>query len=107
VLVNLYEGRRRLEYLRRDPRLSLTILAPEGGTATSRSKAPSYRWSQTRIHEIDRLVRHYTGTPFQSRRSRQGQRMDRGRAIARVGLGSVHGGPLTEAALTDAPLAAP
>ena len=35
VLVNMDEGRRRLEYLRANPRVSLTVLDGDGGTATS------------------------------------------------------------------------
>ena len=46
-LLNMDDGRRRLDFMRRDPRVSLTILAEGTGTGTSRSKARSRSWSPT------------------------------------------------------------
>jgi PPOX class probable F420-dependent enzyme len=75
VLVNLDEGRSRLEHLRRDPRISLTVLGAEGWHrhVTLEGLVVLVELDAD-LHEIDRLARHYTGSPFQSR--------DRGRVSA-------------------------
>ncbi len=84
ILVNLDEGRRRLEHLRRDPRLSLTVL-DEAGWYTHVSIIG--RVVETRddegLEDIDRLSRHYTGRPYPNR--------GRGRVSAWVEVERWHG----------------
>jgi PPOX class probable F420-dependent enzyme len=68
VLLNMDESRRRLEYMRLDPRVALTALE-EGawhkqvslmGEVVSLEPDPDLR-------DIDRLAIRYTGSPFQNR----------------------------------------
>jgi PPOX class probable F420-dependent enzyme len=75
VLVNMDEGRRRLEHIRRDPRVSITVLGNDDwyhhltlrGRVVSVDDDPDF-------DGIDRLSRHYTGEPY--------ARRDRGRVNA-------------------------
>jgi PPOX class probable F420-dependent enzyme len=84
ILINMDEGRRRLNYLRRDPRVSLTVLAEHGwtthvsvqGTVDDISADPD-------LAGIDRLARHYTGQPYPVR--------DRGRVNGWITIVSWHG----------------
>jgi PPOX class probable F420-dependent enzyme len=65
VLVNMDEGRRRLEYIRQNPRVSITVLGVDDwyhhvtlrGRATTPEEDPG-------CQAIDRLARHYTGQPY-------------------------------------------
>lgn len=84
VLVNMDEGRKRLDYLRADPRVSLTALA-EGDWYTHVSM-------QGRVVEmseddglagIDRLSKHYRGRPYPNRH--------RGRVNAWIEIDRWHG----------------
>jgi PPOX class probable F420-dependent enzyme len=91
VLVNMDEGRKRLEYLRRDPRVSITVLGKDewyrhvtlSGRATLRE--------DPQLEDIDRLCRHYMGGPYSQR--------DRRRVSAWIEVESWHswlgGGPWT------------
>jgi PPOX class probable F420-dependent enzyme len=84
ILVNMDEGRRRLHYLRHDPRVSLTVLAEHDwgthvsvqGTVVGLSPDPD-------LAGIDRLSRHYTGQPYPTR--------DRGRVNGFITIESWHG----------------
>jgi PPOX class probable F420-dependent enzyme len=75
VLVNMDESRKRLEYLRRDPRVSITVLGAEDwyhhvtlvGRAAVIEDDPD-------LEAIDRLSIRYTGEPYAQR--------DRGRVNA-------------------------
>ncbi len=68
VLVNMDVGRKRLEYLRKDPRVSITVLGQDDwyhhvtlrGTVVSLETDPD-------CAAIDRLSRHYTGQPYSQR----------------------------------------
>jgi PPOX class probable F420-dependent enzyme len=68
ILVNMDEGRRRLQHLKRDPRVSLTVL-DEAGWYTHVSIVG--RVVETRddegLADIDRLSMHYTGRPYRNR----------------------------------------
>ena len=84
VLVNMDEGRKRLDYLRADDRVSLTALA-EGDWYTHVSM-------QGRVVEItdddglagiDRLSKHYRGRPYPDR--------ERGRVNAWIEIDRWHG----------------
>jgi PPOX class probable F420-dependent enzyme len=65
VLVNMDEGRKRLEHMRADPRVSLDVL-DEGGWYTHIGiighVGEIYR--DTDLSDIDRIARQYTGNPF-------------------------------------------
>jgi PPOX class probable F420-dependent enzyme len=84
ILVNMDEGRKRLEYLRNDPRVSLTALDADSwythvsvqGTVVELVDDPD-------LVDIDRLARHYTGEPYQTR--------DRRRVSAWIQVESWHG----------------
>ena len=68
VLVNMAASRRRLDYLRQNPRVTLTVLWDENwyrhitleGRVTSLDEDPD-------LTNIDRLSRHYTGREYQAR----------------------------------------
>ena len=71
VLLNMDESRRRLDHLRRDGRVALTVL-DEGtwyrhvsliGHVASLERDPDLR-------DIDRLARRYTGRPYRDRERR-------------------------------------
>jgi PPOX class probable F420-dependent enzyme len=65
VLVNMDSGRRRLEHIRADPRVSLTVLDSESwyrhvslrGRVTALEDDPD-------LVDIDKLARHYLGKPY-------------------------------------------
>lgn len=68
VLVNMDTGRKRLEYLRADPRISLTVLDGDAwynhislqGRVTEITDDPD-------LAGIDRLANHYTGNDYPTR----------------------------------------
>jgi PPOX class probable F420-dependent enzyme len=71
VLVNMDEGRRRLAYLREDPRVSLTVLdgAQWGRHISLRGRATLR--DDPDFADIDRLARRYSGQPFPLRDRRR------------------------------------
>jgi PPOX class probable F420-dependent enzyme len=68
VLVNMDEGRKRLEYLRHDPRVTLTALK-EGDwyTHVSVQGRVVEMYDDPGLADIDRLSRHYRGRPYPDR----------------------------------------
>jgi PPOX class probable F420-dependent enzyme len=74
ILVNMDVGRKRLGYLRQDPRVSLTAL-DESSWYT--------HVSVQGLTDIDRLSRHYTGEPYPTR--------DRARVSAWIEIETWHG----------------
>ncbi|MEY8042225.1 PPOX class F420-dependent oxidoreductase [Saccharopolyspora cebuensis] len=68
ILVNMDEGRKRLEYLRAEPRVTLTVL---DGTDSYTHVSLQGRVAELRddpdLVDIDRLARHYTGGPYHER----------------------------------------
>jgi PPOX class probable F420-dependent enzyme len=68
ILVNLADFRKRLEYLERDPRISLTVLDGDSwyshvsvqGRIVSLEPDPD-------LSVIDRIARHYTGDDYRAR----------------------------------------
>jgi PPOX class probable F420-dependent enzyme len=68
ILVNLASVRKRLEYLEKDPRVSLTVLDGDSwyshvsiqGRAVSLERDPD-------LSAIDKIARHYTGREYQVR----------------------------------------
>jgi PPOX class probable F420-dependent enzyme len=83
VLVNMDEGRKRLEYLRNDPRVSITVLGRGDDWyhhVTLRGRVVEI--DEDGLDDIDRLSRHYTGQPYTQR--------DRGRVSAWIEIESWH-----------------
>ena len=72
VLVNMDEGRKRLKFMRRDPRVSLTVLGKDGWyhQVSLRGKVVSIE-EDADLSDIDRISRHYTGEPYSDRDRRR------------------------------------
>ena len=72
VLVNMDEGRARLEWMRRDPRVSLTVL--DGSSwyrhLSLHGRAVSIE-PDLELVDIDRIARRYTGEPYRRRERRR------------------------------------
>ena len=86
VLVNMAASRKRLDHLREDPRVSLTVIDGEDWYrhVTLRGRVASIEDDEDHAG-IDRLSRHYTGAGVQQPRAGAGRRLDRGRPLARMG----------------------
>lgn len=62
ILVNMDEGRKRLEHLRNDPRVSLSAMDPEDWiTHVSLQGRVVELVDDPELADIDRIARHYTG----------------------------------------------
>ncbi|MER6828674.1 PPOX class F420-dependent oxidoreductase [Streptosporangium sp. NPDC000563] len=84
ILVNMDEGRRRLDHMRGDPRVSLTVLDENGWyTHVSISGNVAEMYDDKDLSDIDRLSRQYTGKPYPQR--------DRGRVSAWIEIVNWHG----------------
>jgi PPOX class probable F420-dependent enzyme len=84
VLVNMDEGRKRLDYLRKDPRVSITVLDDAGwNTHVSMQGRIVELSDDTDMSGIDRIAKHYTGKPYYNR--------DRGRVNAWIDVDRWHG----------------
>ncbi|MFC4463326.1 PPOX class F420-dependent oxidoreductase [Streptomyces xiangluensis] len=84
VLVNMDEGRKRLDHMRNDPRITLTVL-DEGNWYTHLTligRVVELRDDED-LADIDRLSRHYGGRPYPQR--------DRGRFSAWIEIDRWHG----------------
>jgi PPOX class probable F420-dependent enzyme len=70
VLVNMDETRKRLQYIRNDPRVSITILGENEWyrQITLRGRAATIE-PDDGLTDIDWLSRHYTGEPYANRES--------------------------------------
>jgi PPOX class probable F420-dependent enzyme len=75
VLVNMDESRKRLEHVRRDPRVSITVLDGENwySHVSLLGRVVSLEDDEG-LADIDRLARHYGGSDYPTR--------DRGRVSA-------------------------
>jgi PPOX class probable F420-dependent enzyme len=68
ILVNMDEGRKRLDYLRRDPRVSVTVLDADGWyTHVSMQGKVVELFDDDELADIDRLSAHYTGQKYGNR----------------------------------------
>src|SRR4051794_3832564 len=89
ALVNMDEGRRRLEYLRDDPRVSLTVLDGDEWYRHITLHGRVTLEDDADLHDIDRIARHYTGDRYANR--------ERGRVSGWIEVESWHawngGGP--------------
>jgi PPOX class probable F420-dependent enzyme len=84
ILVNMDEGRKRLAYLRRDPRVSLTVLDESSWyTHVSLRGRVVEIADDPDLSDIDRLSTHYNGSPYPTR--------DRGRVSAWIEVDTWHG----------------
>ena len=84
ILVNMDEGRKRLDHLRNDPRVTLTVL-DESNWYTHVSligRVVEFRDDKD-LADIDRLSRQYLGKPYPQR--------DRGRVSAWIEIDRWHG----------------
>ena len=72
VMVNMDEGRKRLEHLRNDPRVSLTVL-DEGAWYTHVTVIGHVAElaDDEGLADVDRLARHYTGHDYPARDRRR------------------------------------
>ncbi len=67
ILVNMDASRRRLDYMRRDPRVSLTVLHEDWYKHVSlRGRVVSLE-EDAGLADIDRIARHYRGKPYPTR----------------------------------------
>jgi PPOX class probable F420-dependent enzyme len=68
ILVNMDEGRARLEYLRRDPRVALTVIDGDDWYrhVSLRGRVVSLEDDRDLV-EIDRLSQRYRGEPYRNR----------------------------------------
>jgi len=88
ILVNMDESRVRLRYMRRDPRVALSIFDPDDWyTHVSILGRVTKIWEDEGLVDIDRLSLRYRGTPYRTR--------DRRRFSALIGPASwfTHGKP--------------
>ena len=94
-LVNMDEGRKRLDYLRNDPRVSLTVLAADNWyTHVSIQGRVVEFVDDPQLIDIDRISRHYSGNEYPVR--------DRKRISAWIEVDRWHGwGAAAEAATED------
>lgn len=84
VLVNMDEGRKRLQHMRNDPRVTLTVLDESGWfTHISIVGHVTEMYEDTDLADIDRVARHYTGNQY--------PRRDRRRVSAWIGIDRWHG----------------
>ena len=83
ALVNMDEGRRRLEYLRADPRVSLTVLDGDEWYrhVTLHGRVTALEPDEE-MRDIDRIATHYTGAPYANR--------ERGRVSGWIEIESWH-----------------
>jgi PPOX class probable F420-dependent enzyme len=82
VLVNMDEERRRLEYLRSNPRVSLTVLDGDEWYRHISLHGRVTLQDDSDLVDIDRLATHYTGKPYSQR--------DRGRVSGWIEIESWH-----------------
>jgi len=84
VLVNMDEGRKRLEHMRHDPRVALDALDESDWYTHVSIIGHVEEWrDDPDLADIDRLARHYTGRPYRQR--------DRGRISAWIAVEAWHG----------------
>jgi PPOX class probable F420-dependent enzyme len=84
VLVNMDEGRKRLDYMRHDPRVALDVLDESDWYTHLAIAGHVVEWrDDPGLADIDRIAQHYTGHQYRQR--------DRGRVSAWIAVDSWHG----------------
>lgn len=72
VMVNMDEGRKRLEHLRNDPRISLTVLDEAAWyTHVTLIGHVAELSDDEGLADVDRLAQHYTGHDYSARERRR------------------------------------
>jgi PPOX class probable F420-dependent enzyme len=65
ILVNMDAGRKRVAWLRDDPRVSLTVLAQDSWYSHLSLQGQVVEWRDDEgLSDIDRISRHYGGQPY-------------------------------------------
>jgi PPOX class probable F420-dependent enzyme len=65
VLVNMDNRRKRIDYLRKDPRISLTAMDPADWITHLSVQGRVVEWVEDEgLADIDRIAEHYTGKPY-------------------------------------------
>jgi len=83
ILVNMDGGRKRIEYLRADPRVSLTVLGTDNWYNHVSLQGRVVEWRDDEdLSDIDRLSRHYRGDAYPKR--------DRPRVSAWIEVERIH-----------------
>ena len=82
ALLNMDEGRRRLEYLRSNPTVSLTVLDGDEWHRHITLHGRVTLHDDAGLTDIDRIAKHYTGSPY--------ARRDRARVSGWVEIESWH-----------------
>ena len=82
ALVNMDEGRKRLEHLRNDPRVSLTVLDGDSWYRHITLHGRITLRDDPDLADIDRICTHYMGNPYSQR--------DRGRVTGTIEVESWH-----------------
>ena len=82
AVVKMDEGRKRLEYLRNEPRVSLTVLDGDSWYRHITLHGRITLADDTDLSDIDRISTHYIGRPYSQR--------DRGRVTGRIEVASWH-----------------
>ncbi len=68
ILVNMDESRKRLDYLREDPRVSLTVLDSDGWHSHVSLQGRVVKLADdTGLADIDRMATHYSGRRYPNR----------------------------------------
>jgi PPOX class probable F420-dependent enzyme len=67
VLVNMDEGRKRLEYIRNDSRVSITVIGKDDWYHQVTLLGQVVKVDEDAVDDIDRISRHYTGQPYSNR----------------------------------------
>lgn len=82
VLVNMDEARKRLAYMRDDPRVSITVVGQDDWYHHVTLRGRVVELDEDALADIDRISRHYTGQPYGDR--------ERGRVSAWIEVDSWH-----------------
>jgi PPOX class probable F420-dependent enzyme len=84
IVVNMDDGRKRIEHLRRDPRVALSAMDPKNWVTHVSIVGHVAEWiPDTDLTDIDRISTHYDGEPYGVR--------NRPRITARVDIDRWHG----------------
>jgi PPOX class probable F420-dependent enzyme len=67
ILVNMDAGRKRLEHIRANPRISLTVLDGDAWYRHVSVQGSATLEPDDGMTDIDRIARHYTGKPYVNR----------------------------------------
>jgi PPOX class probable F420-dependent enzyme len=83
LVVNMDEGRARLDHIRNDPRVSITVLDGEDWGTHVSVRGRMTLIDDPGLQQIDEIARHYTGKAYPQR--------DRGRITGVVEIETWHG----------------